>query len=1005
MPLSEFPVPAADTAGDEPPEMRVAPPGPSSRSALARLEQVECPAFGRRREARAAQSGAEMLPIVLSSGKGSNVFDVDGNRYVDLIAGFGALVLGHGATPVLRALGSQADRLLQALGDVYSADAKIALLERIAVLHHGVRPRVLLGQSGSDAVTAALKTARLATGKPGVIAFEGAYHGLGYGPLAACGVRPSYRLPFADQLNPRVTFAPYARAETDVDRALAAVEQALRGGDVGAVLIEPILGRGGCVVPPPAFLHGVSEAAHRHGALVIADEIWTGMGRSGSMVRSAAVGAPADILCFGKGLGGGLAISACVASEDVMMAWAGDAGGGEGVVHTSTHAGSPLACAAAIATLDALRFRKLPARAREVGDTLRETLRAALLGLPGVVEVRGEGLMIGVELDSGDRALRAVRGMLGQGLPDHHRRHPLGDADLDPSAHHPRRAPGRRGDRAPRGARDALARAKDTPCSPPPQATPSMPACGPSSRPPECAPPSRSTTSRSISPASRPRTSPRSPDSRAPAASISPRPAPLLPSRPSPRTSSASPVSQHTRATATSRSSAPAAPPWARAASTRSAPPRPTSSRRSPGARASSGRTAPRSAPSSSPRPSPCSPTRHWASCSTSSRARWWDRPASMSTSRTTARRSSIWRASPAPPRSRALRAGRPSSSPPRSRWCTCSNRSRARDLRLPAGSRVMQTGGFKGRSREIAPDVLRGLLAEAFGVPPAHVVGEYGMTELSSQLYEGTLAAALHHVEPAARHGVYFAPPWVRVDAVDPISLDALPARRDRRRAHPRSRQRRLGRGRADGGPRARRGRRHRAARPAPRRPAARLLDRRRRDARAPVSGAPGARLARVRARRGGREARRRSRPIRSAGRRARPSSDRAASRWREWSSPSPITWRRALRPNTSTRSSPRPAPPRAAMSCSRPTYALQLFAPSPSPSPSRPPWPSARRVAIRASPRSSSAPSRTTAPSLPRAATSRASRRSHRRRATSSTSTAGTRRCAPSPRRRRRA
>jgi 4-aminobutyrate aminotransferase/(S)-3-amino-2-methylpropionate transaminase len=387
-----------------------------SRSALARLAQVECPAFEARREARAEKSGAEMLPIVLSSGKGSNLFDVDGNRYVDLCAGFGALVLGHGAPSLLRALTGQSERLLLALGDVYAADAKVALLERLAALHPGVRPRAILGQSGSDAITAALKTARLATGKPGVVAFEGAYHGLGYGPLAACGVRPSYRLPFADQLNAHVTFAPYPRAQADLDRSLAAVDRALRAGDTGAVLVEPILGRGGCVVPPPSFLGDLIEAAHRHGALVIADEIWTGMGRSGAVAWSTRDGGspPPDVLCFGKGLGGGLPISACVAAEDVMMAWARDVGG-DGVIHTSTHAGSPLACAAAIATLDTLRFRKLPARAQEVGGLARATLHAALDGLPGVVEVRGEGLMIGVELDGGERALRAVRGMLERG--------------------------------------------------------------------------------------------------------------------------------------------------------------------------------------------------------------------------------------------------------------------------------------------------------------------------------------------------------------------------------------------------------------------------------------------------------------------------------------------------------------------------------------------------------------------------------------------------------------
>ena len=413
MPLSEFPLPAADAAGDEPPEIHVAPPGPMSRSAAKRLAAVECPAFGQRRDARAEQSGLDMLPIVLASGKGSNLYDVDNNRYVDLIAGFGALLLGHGATPVLRSVEGQAARLLMGLGDVYSADAKIALLERVAALHPGVRPRVMLTQSGSDAVTAALKTARLATGKPGIVAFEGGYHGLGYGPLPACGARPSYAAPFADQLNAHVSFAPYARSEADLDRALDAVDRALARGDAGAVLIEPVLGRGGCVVPPDALLTGVIELAHRHGALVIADEIWTGLGRSGSMVRSTSVGAPADILCFGKGLGGGVSISACVASEDVMMAWA-DPSRGE-VLHTSTHAGSPMACAAAVATLDALRFRKLPARAAELGERARGMFQRALEGRPGVVEVRGAGLMIGIELDGGERALRAMRGMLGRG--------------------------------------------------------------------------------------------------------------------------------------------------------------------------------------------------------------------------------------------------------------------------------------------------------------------------------------------------------------------------------------------------------------------------------------------------------------------------------------------------------------------------------------------------------------------------------------------------------------
>jgi 4-aminobutyrate aminotransferase / (S)-3-amino-2-methylpropionate transaminase / 5-aminovalerate transaminase len=411
MPLSEIPLPSADASGDDPPEIRSPPPGPMSRAAVARLEQVECPAFADRRDARAHAAGADMLPIVLASGKGANLYDVDGNRYVDLVAGFGALLLGHSPPSVLRAIEGQSQRLIQALGDVYSADAKLALLERVASLHPGLRPRVLLTQSGSDAVTAAIKTAALFTGKPGLVAFEGAYHGLGYGPLPACGLRESYRAPFAEQLNAHVAFAPYPRAEADVDRSLSAVDAALKKGHAGAVLVEPVLGRGGCVVPPDAFLKGLGEIAGRHAALVIADEIWTGLGRTGSMVRTTTVGAHADILCFGKGLGGGLALSACVAPDAIMQAWAR---GGE-VVHTSTHAGSPLACAAALATLDALRFRRLVIRAREIGPAILQSFRTTLEGAAGFVEARGEGLMIGLELASAPIALRAARGMLDRG--------------------------------------------------------------------------------------------------------------------------------------------------------------------------------------------------------------------------------------------------------------------------------------------------------------------------------------------------------------------------------------------------------------------------------------------------------------------------------------------------------------------------------------------------------------------------------------------------------------
>ncbi len=411
MPLSEFPSPLENATGNEPPELRVAPPGPMSRGAAARLAEVECPAFGQRRRDRGEVSGVDLAPIVLASGKGSNLYDVDGNRYVDMVAGFGSLLLGHGATSALRAIEAQGERLVQALGDVYSADSKAALLERLTSLHPGVKPKGLLAQSGSDAVTAAIKTAMLATGRPGIVAFEGAYHGLGYAPLPACGLRESYRAPFAAQLNAHVTFAPYPRIEGDLDRSLSAVDAALRAGDAGAVLVEPILGRGGCIVPPAGFLKALCEAAHRHGALVIADEIWTGLGRSGSMVRSTAEGAAPDLICFGKGLGGGLPLSACIGSDEVMQAWARE----REVVHTSTHAGWPLACATAIATLDALRFKQLVVRSREAGARFLELLRRELTGARGFVEARGAGWMIGVELSSASLGIATTQAMLREG--------------------------------------------------------------------------------------------------------------------------------------------------------------------------------------------------------------------------------------------------------------------------------------------------------------------------------------------------------------------------------------------------------------------------------------------------------------------------------------------------------------------------------------------------------------------------------------------------------------
>lgn len=393
------------------PDVRTPLPGPRSRALLDRLAARECPAFASRRARREASGGAS--GIVLARGAGANVWDADENRYVDLAAGFGAMLLGHGDPGVASAVVGAEGDLLQGLGDLYSTEVKVELIERLAALVEPALPgaRALLCQSGADAVTGALKTAALATGKTGIVAFEGGYHGLGYAPLAAIGFKPSYREPFSGALNPNVRFLPYPR-RADAPDVLARLKAELARGDVGAVLVEPILGRGGVVAPPPGFLRDVAALARAAGAVSIADEIWTGLGRSGSIVRSIDEGAAFDVVCFGKGLGGGTSISAAVGTNDVMQAWARE---GE-VVHTSTHAGAPMACRAALAVLDRIAGERLDVRAREEGARFQDAIRARAAGRAIVRDVRGAGLMIGVEHADGRAGLAVLRGLLERGF-------------------------------------------------------------------------------------------------------------------------------------------------------------------------------------------------------------------------------------------------------------------------------------------------------------------------------------------------------------------------------------------------------------------------------------------------------------------------------------------------------------------------------------------------------------------------------------------------------------
>ena len=382
---------------NQPPRIQVPPPGPRSRRLAARLAEVE---------SRNVTFLAEDFPIFWEKSRGSNVWDADGNRYVDLTGGFGVAAAGHRNHRVMSAIRRQIGRLPHGMGDVHPPALKVKLLEALAAVSPIPDPRIVLTCSGAEAVEVALKTARLATGKPGVIAFSGAYHGLTYGALAVTD-RELFRGPFADQLNPHVIRAPYPNpfrppAELEAKdigvSALRHVEALLDsdvGDAVGAVIVEPIQGRGGDVVPSHGFLTGLADLCRDRGLLLIADEIYTGLGRTGRWFACEHEGVTPDLVCVGKALSGTLPIAACIGSREAMDAW--PVSGGE-AIHTSTFLGNPLACAAGIASLGEIRKRGLVERSADEGERWISELRETLVRHPSVGEVRGRGLMIGIDL-------------------------------------------------------------------------------------------------------------------------------------------------------------------------------------------------------------------------------------------------------------------------------------------------------------------------------------------------------------------------------------------------------------------------------------------------------------------------------------------------------------------------------------------------------------------------------------------------------------------------------
>jgi 4-aminobutyrate aminotransferase/(S)-3-amino-2-methylpropionate transaminase len=390
--------PSADT---EAPLLVTEIPGPESRALARRLARVESQNV----------TSLSPVPIFWETATGANLWDVDGNRFVDLTAAFGVANVGHAHPEVVAALTQQASSLLHGMGDVHPPRVKVELLEQLAALYprgHARHPpavRSVLSTSGSDAVETAIKTAMLATGRAGLIAFEGAYHGLSLGALD-CTWRRDFREPFEGRLPNATHFAPY----DDLSAVRRLAEE--RPEDFAGVLVEPVQGRGGERVPQSGFMRGLREICDRAGWLLIADEIYTGLGRTGRVFACDHEAVVPDLLCVGKGLASGMPLSACVGLERVFEAWPRSLGE---ALHTQTFLGHPASCAAAIASLSVSKREDLPGRARELGGEILRHLRERLASTAAVREVRGLGLMIGIECVRPEIALATTRAMLEEG--------------------------------------------------------------------------------------------------------------------------------------------------------------------------------------------------------------------------------------------------------------------------------------------------------------------------------------------------------------------------------------------------------------------------------------------------------------------------------------------------------------------------------------------------------------------------------------------------------------
>jgi 4-aminobutyrate aminotransferase len=370
-------------------------PGPRARELIARDSAVTSPSLTR------------AYPLVAESGSGYVVTDVDGNRFLDFAAGIAVAATGHAHPAVVSAITEQAQTLIHIAATDYYEPRYVELSERLAAIAPFTEPaRVFLTNSGTEAVEGAIKLARHHTGRPAIIAFEGAFHGRTLGALSLTNSKIKQRAGFGPLL-PMVFHAPFPQIRAwqegsggDGAAELEVLRRTILGrlvspDDVAAIVVEPIQGEGGYFPAPAAFIRGLREICDEHGIILVADEIQSGMGRTGRMWAMDQYGVEPDIVTVAKGIASGMPLGAFIGRERLFTWTAG--------THGSTFAGNPVCCAAALATLDLLEGGLIE-NAAKMGERLRAGIEHASAECGVVRDIRGAGLMLGVEFASHEEA-------------------------------------------------------------------------------------------------------------------------------------------------------------------------------------------------------------------------------------------------------------------------------------------------------------------------------------------------------------------------------------------------------------------------------------------------------------------------------------------------------------------------------------------------------------------------------------------------------------------------